>query len=381
MNTQILHPTPENIRRVADAIAQDAVVGMPTETVYGLAGNGRSSLALARIFETKERPTFDPLILHIGPLKKGIESLDALNLIRTEALSALQIQQIETLIHRFWPGPLTLVLPKHASIPDLATSDLPSVALRMPAHPVAQALIAAAGTPLAAPSANRFGRISPTTALAVEQELGGRIPYILNGGPCPIGLESTIIGFASTDEPGETAIQVLRPGGTPIEAIEHALGITLRLPTAHPQTPSATQALLAPGMLESHYAPRTPLVVLPNSIPALRTEDGEKWKAAALPGQLNPSRKVGLLLMQGDPAASARVFSALLGHPVECLSLSESGDLTEAAQRFFSSLRELDSLGLAAIFAEPCLHREGLGYAISDRLQRASAPRSLEFSQ
>lgn len=218
MKAKIVPPTPESIQQVAEALRHDEVVGMPTETVYGLAGNARSPIALARIFETKERPTFDPLIIHVGRFS-GLDDFKVLGLVDFKALSAERIRQLEILIEKFWPGPLTLVLPKDPSVPDLATSGLPTVAIRMPEHPVALALIQAAQTPLAAPSANRFGRISPTTAQAVEQELGDRISWIIDGGPSTIGVESTILSLAFPDE-----LVILRPGGTPPEAIEAALG-------------------------------------------------------------------------------------------------------------------------------------------------------------
>ncbi len=359
MKAKIVQPTPESINLIAEALRHDEVVGMPTETVYGLAGNARSPVALARIFETKERPTFDPLIVHIGRIS-GIDELKTLDLIDFEALSKERTQQLETLIQQFWPGPLTLVLPKHSSVPDLATSGLPSVAIRIPEHPVALALIEAAQTPLAAPSANRFGRISPTTAQAVQLELGDRIHWILDGGPCQIGVESTILSLAFPNE-----LVILRPGGTPPEKIEAALSTSIRKGVA--SAPKSTETRpLAPGMLESHYAPRTPLFMLPKPLAALTPQDRQSVEAV-IRQYTSTQQPVGLLLMSGSPD------HANLGHPIRCRSLSPSGDLNEAARNLFTTLRHLDSLGVPVIFAEPCTHQEGLGFAISDRLRRASA--------
>ncbi len=378
MKATILQPTPESIHRVASALQSDEVIGMPTETVYGLAGNARSQLALARIFETKERPTFDPLIVHIGPLSQGLESLRSLDLVDLAALPKSSLKQLEILIQQFWPGPLTLVLPKHASIPDLATSGLPSVAIRMPRHPVALALIQAAQMPLAAPSANRFGRISPTTADAVQQELGDRISWILDGGASAIGVESTILGLT----PAQHWV-ILRPGGTPPEKIEEALGIQLEhgygkypAPPVHTKSdnPAITPEprLVAPGMMESHYAPRTPLFLLPSELSALTPADFEAIREQ-VKTRASSHQPIGLLLMRGDPRSAEKAFARVLGHAVQCHSLSSSGDLHEAAQNLFSEMRTLDSLGLALIFSEPCSKTEGLGFAISDRLKRASA--------
>ena len=207
---------------------------MPTETVYGLAGDGLNPTALARIFEVKQRPLFDPLILHFADMA------GAFDLAGQIPTSARELAQ------RFWPGPLTIVVLKKAMVPELATSGLPNVALRVPAHPVAQALLRAFGGPLAAPSANRFGRISPTDAQAVQTELGDAVPLILDGGPCGVGLESTVI-FLSEHQP-----VLLRAGGIPLEEIESVIG-----PIKH-ATPVDDRPL-APGQLKHHYAPRKPL--------------------------------------------------------------------------------------------------------------------------
>ena len=330
--------------------------------------------------------------MHIGPLAHPsgeIEALKALELVNLELLSQETLEKLRALIHRFWPGPLTLVLPKHPSVPDLATSGLPSVAIRMPKHPVALALIEAAQTPLAAPSANRFGRISPTSADAVLQELGDRISWILDGGPCQIGVESTILGLT----PHQNWV-VLRPGGTPAEKIEEALGEKLErvYPSSYCSYSSGTssqasselssgrsslseQRPLAPGMLESHYAPRTPLVLLPREVQGLTPQDLESLRATLEKLPHSPTQ-VGLLLIGGNSEIAAKSLSSLLQRPVSCRSLSSTGDLNEAARNLFSEMRSLDSLDLPLIFAEPCQKQEGLGFAISDRLKRASVRNS-----
>ena len=358
MTAKILSPTPENIALAAQAIQRNEVVGMPTETVYGLAGSCRSPQALARIFKTKERPTFDPLIIHVGLEATGCAALEKLRLIDGGQLSKALILCTDLLIRHFWPGPLTLVLPKHPDVPDLATSGLPTVAIRMPKHPVAQALIAAAQVPLAAPSANRFGRISPTTPEAVAEELGDRIDWILDGGPSQIGLESTVIAFDPNAE-----IILLRPGGTPQERIEEVTGRAVL-------APSPSKGLLSPGMLESHYAPRKPLHLLPKRVPELTSDDLEPLLAGT-----PSSAPLGLLILGGDPDQAGRAFSLKTGHPVITHTLSPEGDLEEAAHRLFAELRKLDTSAAQVLFSEPCQDEFGLSHAIRDRLKRASARR------
>lgn len=367
MKAKILLPTHENLFHVAQAIRQDEVVGIPTETVYGLAGNCRSPLALARIFETKERPTFDPLIIHVGPLAKGTYALERLELIDGARLSVQQRRWADQLILHFWPGPLTLVLPKHPSIPDLATSGLSTVALRMPRHSITQALISASQCSLAAPSANRFGKISPTTAHAVESELGDRIHWILDGGACEVGLESTIISLSESDE-----IKLLRPGGTSVQQIEDVLGITgLQLTSQTPFDQSKECAMPSPGMLESHYAPEKPFLLLPKSVTDLHESDLLSLFKPTIVRSLESS--VGLLLMSGDSASLSSKFEKLTGRKVIARTLSREGNLQEAAHQLFTEMRYLDSLNVSAIYAEPCFSLQGLGFAITDRLKRASA--------
>jgi L-threonylcarbamoyladenylate synthase len=350
---RILSPLPENFQIASDAIKRGEVVGMPTETVYGLAGDAFNPLALARIFETKERPTFDPLIIHVGLFAKRVEDLARLELVDLKKLSETAQKRANTLIQAFWPGPLTLVLPKAEKVPDLATSGLPTVAVRMPRHSVAQALIAASQTPLAAPSANRFGRISPTSAQDVSDELGDRIDWILDGGRCEVGLESTII---SVGENGD--LTLLRPGGLAPEKIEEVAGVKLVIRPAS-ASPGKVSSVLAPGMLESHYAPVKKLILLPDAL--------------ALKMKFPPSTRIAFLSLFGNPDEASEEFEKSFGIKPQVFVLSESGNVGEAARNLFRILREMDASDAEILIAKPCLLVQGLGYAIGDRLRRASS--------
>lgn len=321
MSARILPAT--DLVALADAAAvlqRGGLVAFPTETVYGLAADAFEPKAVARIFEVKARPAFDPLIVHLAEAA----SLDWVAVADDPRAAALAA--------RFWPGPLTLVLPRRPELPDIVTAGLDTVGVRVPAHPAARALIAAAGTPLAAPSANPFGYVSPTTAEHVAQLLGDAVELVLDGGPCRVGVESTILSLA-----GEAVI--LRPGGVPREALEAALDTPLRVAVdgARP---------LAPGQLRKHYATRTPLTIL------------ERRAEAAPQG----GGRVGLLAQRPTHAAG---FAA-----VEVLA--PDGSPATAASRLFAALRRLDGLGLDLIQAEPC-EEAGLGHAIMDRLRRAAA--------
>jgi L-threonylcarbamoyladenylate synthase len=300
------------------------VVALPTETVYGLAADAFNVAAVLKIFEAKNRPSFDPLIVHIG---------------RMEQLGCV-VKELpegaERLMKAFWPGPLTLVLPKRPEVPDIVTSGLDTVGVRMPVHPMALELLSQLDFPLAAPSANPFGYVSPTTARHVADQLGERIPYILDGGACDVGVESTIIGW----EAG--AWKLYRPGGVPAEAIEEILGFSLSAAVGNPLGASAK----APGMLESHYAPRKPVFV--GDIPSL---------LAAHNGQC-----IGVISFDSEHAV----------HRSHVLSAKR--DLNEAARNLFTSLRALDASDVDVILAER-FPDEGLGRAINDRLKRASASR------
>ncbi|MDR1145775.1 MAG: threonylcarbamoyl-AMP synthase [Verrucomicrobiales bacterium] len=317
----IAEPTPENLRRAVALLRAGQCVGLPTETVYGLAGDALNPAALAAIFASKNRPRFDPLILHVA---EGFA---------LEKIAAEIPPVALTLMARFWPGPLTLLFAKRELVPDLATAGLPTVAVRCPAHPVAQALLREFGGPLAAPSANKFGRISPTTAAAVADELGDAVPLILDGGPCRVGVESTILNVSGG------AVTLLRPGGIALEEVTAVIGSVGR---------PADGAVTAPGMLKSHYAPRAPLERLAAPWPVGR----------ALPAN------VALLAWRG--------FAGADGERRRVRVLAADGELSLAAARLFQCLRELDALGMEKIFAEPVPAR-GLGLAINDRLERASA--------
>ncbi len=310
------------IAEAAALIKAGGLVGLPTETVYGLAADAFNARACARIFEVKARPSFDPLIVHIA---------DASELPRV-AQSGPALAAV--LAARFWPGPLTLVLPKAAAVPGIVSSGLDTVAVRVPAHPVALALLQACGTPLAAPSANRFGQLSPTRAQHVQLGLGEAVPLILDGGPCAAGVESSIVDF-SGPEP-----RLLRPGGIPREVLEDALGMRL------PSGPAVLEKPLAPGQLASHYAPRTPLRRLAQS-------------AAHDSGEAH----LGLLAFQAAPEHH---------HYGAVEVLSPSGNLAEAAARLFDCLHRLDGQRLAGIEVEP-VPAMGLGLAINDRLAKAAA--------
>lgn len=312
--------TKEQIDLAAKAIRRGELVAFPTETVYGLGANALDATAVARIFELKGRPRFDPLIVHIA-------SADEL----PELVEEVPQPAIE-LIRRFWPGPLSVVLPKRPSVPDIVTAGLSCVAIRCPAHAVAQALIRAAGVPIAAPSANVFGRISPTTAEHVAEQFGDRLSNILDAGPCSIGVESSVVSFVA----GQPLL--LRPGGVTLEEIEAVVG-PVGLGTTDDAHPTS------PGQLSRHYSPATTLIL---------TADESHPR---------PNMRVGLLTLQ--PPATQPGFAALE-------VLSQQGCLREAAANLFAALRRLDALNLDYIVARP-VPEVGLGRAIMDRLRRAAA--------
>ncbi|MBS1961345.1 MAG: threonylcarbamoyl-AMP synthase [Bdellovibrionales bacterium] len=358
---QILEPTEANIQVAARILKQGGVVAMPTETVYGLAGNAFEASALSKIFLTKERPTFDPLIVHIAPEKATLADLMREQLIYPHDLSDSAIKRIDALIRKFWPGPLTLVLPKSDLVPDLATSGMETVAIRAPKHPVARALIRELGLGVCAPSANRFGRISPTSAADVLEELGDRIDVILDGGPCEIGLESTILRITEDGEP-----ILLRPGVVTRGEIEELL----KTKVLDPRETGEGGPQIAPGRLASHYAPTKPFVILPNSIAQMMTPPA---LGAAKP------KKVGLLALSGKSAEWAETLSEILELPVVAEILSEKGDWEESARNLFRALRRLDASDADFLVAEPvppaAIESNGIAYAIADRLKRAAGPR------
>ncbi|MEZ5038553.1 MAG: L-threonylcarbamoyladenylate synthase [Saprospiraceae bacterium] len=311
----------KDIAYAREQLEKGALVAIPTETVYGLAANALDEAAVTKVFQAKKRPSFDPLIIHTD---------------RWERVEQW-VQHIPAVAHQlaaaFLPGPLTFLLPRRSMIPDLVTAGSPLVAIRIPNHPMTNELLQQLDFPLAAPSANPFGYISPTTAQHVADQLGAQVAYILDGGPCQVGVESTIIGFEGSQA------TIFRKGGIPIEAVSDIIGpVNIQaFSTSNPQ---------APGMLKSHYAPRIPFHL----------------------GQLHElfqrfqGQKIGVLAFrEGIPELP----------PDQQILLSPQGDLAEAAQKLFSAMRHLDSLALDVIIAEP-LPEEGLGRAINDRLRRAA---------
>lgn len=316
----LLSPDSGGLTRAAEALRAGALVAFPTETVYGLGADATAGEAVAGIFAAKDRPRFNPLIAHVATVE-----------------AALQLGQFppaaQRLARAFWPGPLTLVVPRapDSRVSALATAGLDTVALRVPGHPVAQALLAAVGRPVAAPSANRSGRLSPTRADHVAADLGSRVAAVLDGGACPVGVESTIL--AVTD--GQ--VTVLRPGGLSLEAIRAAAGVAPELPAA----PAGAEQPASPGQLTRHYAPGVPL-----RCDARAPEPGEAFLGF---GAVMPDAPAG---------------------PAE--NLSPAGDTHEAAARLFAALHRLAAARPAGIAVAP-IPRHGLGLAINDRLRRAAA--------
>jgi L-threonylcarbamoyladenylate synthase len=327
--TRILKADQTAVAAAARCLAEGGLLAFPTETVYGLGADACNGEAIARLYEAKGRPAFNPLICHVP------DRATALRLGDFDADAARLAQAL-------WPGPLTLVVPKRpdCGVAELATAGLATIALRVPAHPVAHAILSAFGKPVVAPSANRSGHVSPTTAAHVLADLRGRIDLIIDGGPTPVGLESTIV--ACLDRP-----VLLRPGGLPRAEIERALGRAL--PEAAPDGSVLAEdgaVPMAPGQLASHYAPHASLRLDAGSVQA-----GEALLAF---GPVLPPGAVG----------AARV-----------LNLSARGDLIEAAANLFSHLRALDAPGVSMIAVMPVPH-QGLGEAINDRLRRGQAPRT-----
>jgi L-threonylcarbamoyladenylate synthase len=316
--TRVMKADAPAIAAAARCLAAGGLVAFPTETVYGLGADAGNGEAIARLYAAKGRPRFNPLIAHVGSIAA------ARRLGRFDAAA-------ERLAAAFWPGPLTLVLPKRpdCAVADLALAGLDSVAVRLPAHPIAQALLAAFDGPVVAPSANRSGHVSPTSAAHVLADLRGRINMVIDAGPCAVGVESTIV--ACLDAP-----TLLRPGGLPREEIERVLGRPLAV------APIADDAPLAPGMLSSHYAPK-----------------------ARLRLEADAPRAGEALLAFGPPPPFAGIT----------LNLSPRGDLIEAAANLFSHLRALDASGATSIAVMKIPH-DSLGEAINDRLARAAAPKA-----
>ncbi|HNX23109.1 MAG TPA: L-threonylcarbamoyladenylate synthase [Spirochaetota bacterium] len=314
---KIVKATEDNIKISAEIIKNGGLVAFPTETVYGLGADAMNPVAAASIFEAKKRPFFDPLIVHIAELSE------------VERVARNVEPKSLKLMERFWPGPLTIVLEKKDIVPDIVTSGFATVAVRMPVHPAARELIRVAGTPIAAPSANRFGCLSPTTAEHVYDQLGDAVDIILDGGPCSIGIESTIIKLLNN------RIYLLRPGGTAPEEIEEFTGETLL--TEHPKDKPEV-----PGQLPYHYSPEKQVILLDK---ITHIED-----------------RCGYLFFRKPDISFPVEFSGIL---------SEKGDLREAAANLFSNLHRLDTLDIDRIYAER-VDGSGLGIAIMDRLKKAS---------
>lgn len=308
----------ESIQRAAEIIKRGGLVAFPTETVYGLGADGLNPIAVAKIFEAKKRPAFNPLILHIAD-KSWLKRF-----------SGIENEKVERLINKFWPGPLTLVLPKTEIVPDIVTSGNTTVAVRMPDHPVALQLIEASETSIAAPSANKFGHLSPTEASHVAKYLGDKVDMILDGGKCSVGVESTIIQLH------ENEIYLLRPGGLSKEEIEKEIG-GIKTGFIDQDKPNS------PGQLPFHYSPQTPLKFFHKKF-------------------LDENKKIGMLFFKENK----------INFPfVETKFLSPSGDLREAAANLFSQLHELEKENLDLILVET-IEEKGLGRAIMDRLRKAS---------
>ena len=309
-----------SVSEAARLLKEGEVVAIPTETVYGLAGNAFEPKALAKIFAAKERPTFDPLIVHIADID---QLADIAKDIPDEAYK---------LAEAYWPGPMTIILPKKDCIPDLCTSGLPSVAVRFPSHPVAQAIIKESGLPLAAPSANLFKHVSPTTAEHVAAQLADRIAGIVDGGACSVGVESSIISLA-----GETPT-VLRPGAITPEMFSKVIGnVTVKESTSKPG-----QAMQAPGQSDTHYRPQVPLYF----------------------GEIPEGYKL--------PARTVRIaFGKQAGAIPATVNLSESGDMTEATSKLYAYMHDLDKPEYDLILVDP-IPNTGVGMALNDRLKRAS---------
>ena len=341
------HPDPDGIARAAAILREGGLVAFPTETVYGLGAHALDRNAVRRLFEVKGRPANDPVIVHVHHLG----SLEAL----TDSVPPV----VADLARRFWPGPLTIVLPRSLAVPDEVTAGLDTVAVRVPSHPIARALIEAAGVPVAAPSANLFSRPSPTRAEHVLQDLDGRIDLLIDGGPTSVGVESTVI-----DLTGVTPV-ILRPGAVTLEMIRTVLpDVRMESGAAH----DATAGLKSPGLLEKHYSPRAPLTLYEGRPSSTTRRIGEDASRAVTSG-----RRVGIIAADNDqfgPAAACRIER-----------LGPEHDLTRIAATLYHALRALDAAGVDVIFVRGFPDQSGLGMAVQDRLRRAAAGRIVHVEE
>ncbi len=340
-----LHPDPEIIEKAAQIIQSGGLVAFPTETVYGLGANAFNSDAVQRIFLAKGRPANDPLIVHI----QNREWL--------ERVVQAKPPHTELLVNRFWPGPLTLIFPRKPDIPLNVTAGGNNVAVRAPAHPVAQALLAASGLPIAAPSANRFGHTSPTKASHVLDDLKDRIDLVLDGGECPIGLESTVLDLTS-DPP-----VILRPGGIPREDIEQVIGKVLL--AAKNKLKENQNSMPSPGLLERHYSPHATLILIENTTPE-REKAIRKILDVIAQAQNEEEKSIGILTVD-EETHHYESFPQL-----EIISLGSFKNLQEVGRNLFAGMRTLEQAGVEIILATD-FGEHGLGLAIRDRLKRAAS--------
>ena len=345
--TVVLKVDPERpdaavIARAAACLGSGGLVAFPTETVYGLGVHALDPVALRRLFSAKDRPANDPLIVHVPSLAEARELVTVV----PAAASALA--------ERFWPGPLTLVLPKSRTVPDEATAGLPSVAIRVPSHAVAQALLRASGIPIAAPSANLFSRPSPTRAAHVVADLDGRIDMVIDGGPTLVGVESTVVDLTGPSP------RVLRPGGVSLEALARVLGSS----PAAGSSIDTCGPMPSPGLLERHYSPRVPLTVYEGG-----TTDVIAAMSAAAAAAEQEGHRVGLLLLDGDRVVAPKGETRALG---------PAANPEAVAANLYAALRELEAAGVDLILAHGVADTRGIGAALRDRLRRAAAGRVVQ---
>jgi L-threonylcarbamoyladenylate synthase len=336
--TDVTMPEPEDLARAVEILRAGGLVAFPTETVYGLGADASNATAVERIFTTKGRPPGHPLIVHLG-------AADLLEAWADDVPPAAHL-----LADAFWPGPLTMILPRTDRVPDAVTGGRDTVGLRVPDHPVARALLTAFGDGIAAPSANRYGRVSPTTAAHVRADLGDDVDLVLDGGPCRVGVESTIIDL-TRDEP-----ELLRSGGIGIDRIAEVLGVAPRSSSGGARERGAgtsTSTPRAPGMVASHYAP----------IATVEITDAESVAARSAE-----------LAAAGD-AVGVLAPHALAGLPDDVIELEPAGDAEEFARLLYGRMRQADRLGLAVLLVVPP-PETGVGIAVRDRLRRAASPRS-----
>jgi L-threonylcarbamoyladenylate synthase len=355
---RLLAPTDQSLAEAVQVLQAGGLVVVPTETVYGLAALALDPKAVAKIYAAKDRPAFNPLILHVAHSQTVLDDLFEDGIVDLGKLSVEARTSAKALVTSCWPGPLTLVLPRGSAVPDLTVAGLDTVAVRSPNHPVAQRLLAKLGRPLAAPSANRSGALSPTRAKAVNDDLGDVIDLILDGGPCKVGVESTVLHLAKDGTP-----TLLRPGAVSRHRLAAILGRAIRDPK-----PSDTPR--SPGMGERHYAPNTRLVALPAPVHALDLTARDELRKV-----MGPANIVGVLSWTKSDAAKAE----LAGRRVVAQALTSTGDPAEAARNLFVRLRTLDKLGADILLVEPCPPADqadlgGLEHAVADRVARASVP-------